>query len=236
MSRHVIRLFVQEPLSSNEGISLSPEQSHYIHNVMRKKVGDTVLVFNGTDGEFLATITSLDKKHTSLSLNRQTRTQEQEKGITLFFAPVKNVSPAYIVQKATELGISRIVPIITERTIIRTVKHDKLVANAVEAAEQCERLTVPNILAITKLEQLFTVPIKQLYFACEKERDGTLLSQLRPASISEEVGLIIGPEGGFTEQETKWLQAQPQVVSCSLGPRILKADTAAITATSLMML
>jgi 16S rRNA (uracil1498-N3)-methyltransferase len=236
MSKHVIRLFVPDSLSSTKKISLSAEQSHYIHNVMRKKLGDTILVFNGSDGEFSAVLEHIDKKHAVLALETQTRTQEQEKGITLFFAPVKNASPAYIVQKATELGVGRIIPIITERTIVRSVKHDKLIANAIEAAEQCERLTVPTILPSIKLEQVFTTQIKKLYFACENEREGALLSQIKSTSISEEIGLIIGPEGGFTEQETKWLRSQPQVETCSLGPRILKADTAAIAAISLLML
>ena len=227
-----IRLFCTHPLSDNAPIPLDLKQNHYLQHVMRKKMGDAIIVFNGQDGEWLATLDHLAKKSGSATAIRQLRPQQNEPDVWLVFAPVKNVALHFLAQKSTELGASALVPVITDHTIVSRVNTDKLHANAIEAAEQCERLTVPTIHASQRLDQfLSSLPPERTLIFCDESGQGkpiieALSSQPEHASYA----ILIGPEGGFSSRELEMLHSHPHIVPVGLGPRILRADTAALSA------
>lgn len=231
-----IRLYTTEALTMNAPLTLPPAQSHYLCNVMRKKQGSLIALFNGKDGEWEAQIDTADKKHCELTLTKQLRDQHREKPLALAYAPVKNVAQHFIIQKATEMGIINLYPVFTEHTIINKINHDKLAANAIEAAEQCERLTVPTIHLAQKLAAFLTsLPENHILLFCDESGNGTpapdiTLPQNRPLTV------LIGPEGGFSQQEQHILAQHNQTVAISMGPRILRADTAAIAALTIAQL
>ncbi len=226
-----IRLFVDAPLHPEAEVAATPGQAHYLGAVMRRGVGDAVVLFNGVDGEWQARIAAIRRDRASFVAERRTRAQAGEPDIALAFALLKRDATDLVVQKATELGASAILPVLTERTNAGRVNADRLRAIAVEAAEQCERLTVPRIAEPVRLpEMLAAWPAgTPLFAAVERLRAGGRLEfDGRPA------GLLIGPEGGFTPLELDVLRASPFVVMASLGPRVLRAETAAIVGLALM--
>ncbi len=233
-----IRLFVEDKLCSGSTVLLDRDQSHYLSNVMRKKQGDEVLLFNGKDGEWRATISAVEKRAVSLKVIGLVRAQEPEPDLWLAFAPIKKARLDFMAQKATELGVSSLTPVMTRRTIVDRVKTDRMRANAVEAAEQCERLTIPLINEATKLgEFLSSLPADRKLMFCDEDKTGEEAYQaLCAAGAKASPGpwaILIGPEGGFDDDERRKIRAHPACIPVSLGPRVLRADTAAMAAISL---
>lgn len=233
-----IRLFVDDPLSEAAALPLGRDQSHYLANVMRLKAGDSVLLFNGRDGEWRAEVTEVAKRAVTLTARSRTREQRPEPDLWLAFAPIKKARLDFIAQKATELGVRHMLPVMTRRTIVDRVKTDRMHANAVEAAEQCERLNVPSVGEPMKLEALMdSWPAGRRLMFCDEDKTGTpahtALQAVAEKAAPGPWGVLIGPEGGFDDKERALIRAHPATVTVALGPRVLRADTAAITALSL---
>ncbi len=227
-----IRLFTQSDLQQNAYVALSREQAHYLANVMRRKEGDVVRLFNGRQGEWSGKIVTLSKKHAEVLLIQHTKEQYSEPNIRLCFAPVKNAPQHFLVQKATELGVSILQPIITHHTIVSRVNSEKLRANVLEAAEQCERLSIPQVLEPITFESFIAGrDTESALIFCDETGGGesaiTTLSSLPNCTFPT---ILIGPEGGFAEKELAQLRAAKSSVAIGLGPRILRADTAALAA------
>jgi 16S rRNA (uracil1498-N3)-methyltransferase len=228
------RLFVEAPLGPEVEAALDEGQSHYLANVLRLAPGAEALLFNGKDGEWTARIAALSRKGGAAVCVRQVRPQDRVPPLTLFFAPIKGDRLEAIVEKATELGAAEIVPVITERTIVRKVNLARLRARAVEAAEQTGRLSVPPVRDPVPLGELLA-PVSDdlvVLFADEAGEAPALPTVLSPPP--PRVALLTGPEGGFTPAERARLRACPHVRPVNLGPRILRADTAAFAGLSLI--
>lgn len=242
-----IRLFTPADLRPDQSVALDPGQAHYIANVMRRQVGETIELFNGRDGEWAATLEQLDKKRALATPRHQTRPQTQAgkhaADIILCFAPVKRAPLDQIAQKATELGVCALQPVFTERTIVTRVKEERLLANVIEAAEQTERLDVPTLLPPLKLAGLIAhwkeqQPDRRLIFCDEALADGSAAPPMQTAlEIYKEKALpwaiLIGPEGGFSDAERELLRSQDFITPVRLGANILRADTAAFAALAL---
>ena len=239
-----IRLYIgaeQEKLSQRETgfaassqVELSPDQHHYLRNVMRCAEGDKLLVFNGRDGEWQAEIAEMSKKQTCITLLHPTRAQTDLPDIWLLFAPIKKGRLDYMAQKATEMGARVIWPVRTAFTQGGTLKESRLRANAIEAAEQCGLLAVPAIKECVDLQNIISnweqiAPSRQLIFCDEKAAPENGLAALDKLK-GQPVAVLIGPEGGFNDAERAALMAMPAAHIISLGPRILRADTAAVAA------
>jgi 16S rRNA (uracil1498-N3)-methyltransferase len=226
------RLFVGGPLGPGISVELDAAQANYLGNVMRLKPGDEALLFDGASGEWLAKVADAGKKRMTLGIERRTGEQEAVPDCWLAFAPVKRSQTDWLVEKATELGIARLLPVTTKRTIVERVKLERLAAIAVEAAEQCNRTTVPEIAEPQSLENFLKAryAARTLYFADEAGGE--------PAAKAFKPGpavLLTGPEGGFTDKERETIRAAPNAVAISLGPRILRAETAALAAITTYM-
>lgn len=233
-----IRLFVEGALNKGGVVTLDKDQSHYLVSVMRVKLGAEITLFNGVDGEWLASINEAHKKAVSLTLESQSRTQEKEPDLWLAFAPIKKGRLDFMVQKATEMGASHLIPMMTQYTNVDRLKIERLRANALEAAEQCDRLQVPTVSDLTKLEQVLKDwPADRMIMFCDEDLSGrSALEALATADDKENPkpwGILIGPEGGFSDAERAMIKSHKNCVVVSLGPRILRADTAAIAALSL---
>jgi 16S rRNA (uracil1498-N3)-methyltransferase len=224
------RLYVPATLSQGASCDLPREQAHYLGTVLRKSVNDAVRVFNAKDGEWRAEITAINKRAVTLSLVEQLRQPEPSPDITLLFAPIRKHRMAFVIEKATELGVTTLQPVITARTQTSRFNVEKAQAQAVEAAEQCERLDVPEVRAAMPLLDLLSgwdeTPI---LFA--DESGGAAIGQV--AGVPP-ITLLVGPEGGFTDAERENLHAINCVTPVSLGPRILRADTAALVMLAVM--
>ncbi|HSU05705.1 MAG TPA: 16S rRNA (uracil(1498)-N(3))-methyltransferase [Acetobacteraceae bacterium] len=220
----LLRLFVSADLGAGIEVVPTPGQAHYLGTVMRRGTGDAVALFNGADGEWLARIATLRKDRATLIVERMLRPQSAEPNIWLAFALLKRDATDLVVQKATELGVSELRPLLTMRTLASRVNLDRLRAIATEAAEQSERLIVPGIAAPQPLTALLAdwPAARRLIAAVER--------QAAPAVPFADgaTGLLVGPEGGFTETELENLLTRPFVSAASLGPRILRAETACI--------
>ena len=225
-----IRLHLSLPLHAGAELPVSPGQAHYLANVMRCAVGETLRLFNGTDGEWEARITALKRDRVLLQAERQTRAQAPEPDLWLLFAPLKRDATDLVVEKATELGASAILPVMTERTNTSRVNPVRLSAIATEAAEQCERLTVPRIDPPRSLHDVLAdwPDDRQLVVAMERASAPLVQPAHGPAA------LLVGPEGGFTDAELDALHRHRLVVGASLGPRILRAETAVIVGLALL--
>jgi 16S rRNA (uracil1498-N3)-methyltransferase len=228
------RLYVPDDLRLGGSLSLAEGQAHYLRNVLRLGPGAALALFNGRDGEWLGRIDGIAKAKCSIVLDAQTRPQREEPDLWLVFAPVKRARIDYLVEKATELGVAALCPVRTERTVVERVNLERLRANAVEAAEQTERLTVPVIHPPDRLSALISrwPPERRLVVCDERGRAPPIADVVaglrdRPASGA---AVLIGPEGGFTETELDGLANLPFVNPVSLGPRVLRADTAALAA------
>lgn len=226
------RLYVRDDLDAGAAIHLDPAQANYLGNVMRKGVGDELLIFDGRSGEWLARIAETGKKHMSLNVEQLTRAAEALPDLILAFAPVKRAQTDWLVEKATELGVAALQPVMTQRTIAERVKLDRLRAIAIEAAEQCGRTTLPDIAEPMSLGQLLGArDLKRtLYFA--DEQGGAPAAE---AMKSGAAMILIGPEGGFTDDERGEVRGATGSVAISLGPRILRAETAALAAVTAYM-
>lgn len=217
-----IRLFVDFPLSEGAEIAATPAQAHYLGNVMRRAAGEPLRLFNGRDGEWHGEIISIRRDRAIFRLIAKLRPQAPEKDLWLLFAPVKRDATDLIVQKATELGVSAVLPVLTERTQSDRVNLDRLRAIAMAAAEQCERLTLPAIHAPERLTDcLSRWQGRKLFVAMER-------SAAPLPSFEINAALLVGPEGGFSAAELAWLGHLPFVIPASLGPLVLRAETAAI--------
>lgn len=230
----MIRLFVQDDLSAAADLALSADHAHYLVSVMRQGLGAPIALFNGRDGEWRAVIAEASKRSCRVTVETKTREQTSTQDVELLVAVVKRARLETIVEKAAELGAARVRPVLTARTNADRVRTDRLAAIMVEAAEQCERLEVPAIEEPEKLDRLLDRwdPSRRLIFCDEggEAQDAlTALSDLTPGPAA----ILIGPEGGFSPQERERLRAMPGVTPVTLGPRILRADTAAISALTL---
>jgi 16S rRNA (uracil1498-N3)-methyltransferase len=226
------RLYVTGDLGAGIAVALDEGPSHYLLHVLRAKSGNRVLLFNGRDGEWLAEIGQASKRGVVATCLNRTRAQSAEPDIWLAFAPIKKTPADYLVQKATELGASCLLPVFTRRTIVARVNLERMAANAAEAAEQSERLTVPEIRKAMDLDKLlaFWPRERRLYF-CDEGGDAKPLAEAARGA-SGPAAILTGPEGGFDPAERDLLRAQKFVVPVTLGPRILRADTAALAALS----
>jgi 16S rRNA (uracil1498-N3)-methyltransferase len=230
MSISSIRLYVPSPLDPGAEIALGEGQSHYLANVMRATAGEELRVFDGVSGEWRASVTKVSRKQVVLTALAQTRPQAPEPDAWLCFALLKRAKTDMVVEKATELGVSVIQPIITARTNADHVNLERLRAIAVEAAEQCERLAVPEIRPPLQLARLIQDWPERALFIADERRTGSLLGHGEGP-----VALMTGPEGGFTEQELEAIGRIPQMTRVSLGARILRAETAAIAGLALLL-
>ena len=222
------RLYIDAALTQGAAIELPADQARYLGTVLRKTAGDELRVFNGQDGEWRAQISAITKRAASLTVTEQLRPPAPCPDITLCFAPVRKHRTAFIAEKATELGVRILQPVITARTQFPKLNLDKMRAQVIEAAEQTERLDIPAIRAPLKLAQLIESwdAARALIFA--DEAGGAQPAGKALAAIKGRAAILIGPEGGFTPQERELLLAQDFVTPVSLGPRILRADTAAL--------
>lgn len=229
----MIRLFVPQPLSPDAGIAPTQEQSRYLVSVMRLSVGDEILVFNGTDGEWRASLVDAGKRGCLLKAQAQTRPQAVAPDLDLVVAMVKRGRVETIVEKAAELGARRVRLTITRRTNVDYMKLARLDAIAMEAAEQTGRLDVPQIVDPEKLDKILDGwdESRRLVF-CDEGGDARPAIEAL-AGTGAPAAILIGPEGGFAPEERERLRSLPFVVPVSLGPRILRADTAAISAMTL---
>lgn len=227
--RSLPRLYVDQPLSEDAAILLQDKPAHYLANVLRLGEGAEVLLFDGRSGEWQAAIEAAHKKKLVLRVQRQTRPPEELPPLTLAFAPVKRAPLEWLVEKATELGVARLQPMITQRTVVERLNPERLFAIAIEAAEQCGRTRLPELLEPLKLDALLAAPPGAILFADETGGQPlTQAAQPGPATI------LTGPEGGFTPEERDRILAAG-AIGVGLGPRILRAETAALAAVALYM-
>jgi 16S rRNA (uracil1498-N3)-methyltransferase len=229
------RLFVDADLAEAATVACSSAQANYLKNVLRLKPGDGILVFNGRNGEWRAELADAGKRGASILVRAAVRPQEGGPDIDYLFAPLKRARLDYLVQKATEMGVARLRPVLTHRTTPERVNVERMRANAIEAAEQCGILRIPQVGEPEKLDGVLAGwdAARPLIFCDEGSEERcpfTALARLQPGPLA----LLIGPEGGFDEAERAKLLAQPFVTAISLGPRILRADTAAVAALALV--
>jgi 16S rRNA (uracil1498-N3)-methyltransferase len=229
------RLFVEADLAAGAGLAADANQANYLRNVLRLKPDDPILVFNGRDGEWRARIADARRKGVALRIEERVREQTTAPDLHYLFAPLKHARLDYMVQKATEMGVGRLCPVLTEFTQVARVNLERMRANAIEAAEQCGILTIPDIDAPRKLPDVLSDwdTARTLVF-CDEEAASENSAGAFARVEGKRVAVLIGPEGGFSERERADLLARPFVAALSLGPRILRADTAAVAALALV--
>jgi len=229
VDKTAIRLFVTSPLAAGAAVELGQEQAHYLKNVMRLGEGDAVALFNGSDGEFRARIAGFGKRAAHLLLEEQRRAQQAEPDLWLVFAPIKRARIDYLIEKATELGASALVPVITRHGQVERLNLERLRAHAIEAAEQSERLTVPRIDEPRALGDVLAAwDASRRVMLCDESGTAPPAATVLAGQSAASWAVLIGPEGGFAETELDALRKLPFVLPVSLGPRILRADTAAL--------
>jgi 16S rRNA (uracil1498-N3)-methyltransferase len=229
------RLFLESDLKAGAIIPCSRDQANYLRNVLRLSAGDEVLVFNGQDGEWRARIAEADKRSCTLQPVEQIRPQQTGPDLDYLFAPLKRARLDYMVQKATEMGVARLRPVLTRHTIAERVNLDRMRANVIEAAEQCGVLRLPEVREPDRLERIVANwdESRPLIFCDEGAgvKDPVATLSVVPRGP---VAALVGPEGGFSAEERALLLAKPYAVRLSLGPRVLRADTAAVAALALV--
>jgi 16S rRNA (uracil1498-N3)-methyltransferase len=230
------RLYVDAQLAEAAEVKLEPKQANYLVNVLRLGSQARVLLFNGRDGEFESALTPASRKGASLIVKGRIRPQETPPDVDYLFAPLKHARLDYMAQKAVEMGARRLIPLITRRTQAARVNLERLRANAIEACEQCGVIWTPEVAAPETLEKtLRGWPAERLLVFCDEEAEqASPLDALGEASAEGGVGLLVGPEGGFDDEERAIILALPRVLRLSLGPRILRADTAVVAALALI--
>ena len=230
------RLFVDAPLSAGQTVALERNQSNYLGNVLRLSAGENILVFNGRDGEWQAQIAGR-KRPDALVIATRTRPQDRLPDIAYVFAPLKHARLDYMVQKAVEMGAARLQPVLTRHTQVSRVNSERMRANVIEAAEQCGILSLAEVAEPVPLDRyLGQRPPTRLLVFCDEAADvGNPLQVLQQGlSAADGIDILIGPEGGFAEDERVALLRQPKTLRLSLGPRILRADTAGVAALALV--
>jgi len=233
MKKAKIRLYVNEPLGKGQSLSLSKDQAHYITGVMRQKAGAMIALFNGRDGEWQAEMVEAGKRKAILVCQNQSKPQQTPPDVWLYFAPIKKTRTDFIVEKAAELGAARICPVHTEFTNSERIRRDRLQAHAVEAAEQCGETFVPPVDDIQKLAAVLDHwPRDRKLLFCDETLVDDMTMGLQGRK-GQKWAILIGPEGGFSEVEITRLRGMEQTQSISLGPRVLRADTAAVAALTL---
>ena len=225
-----VRLHIAGPLAAGQPVELTRAQAHYLAGVMRLSPGDTLTVFDGASGAWRARIAAASKRGGSVVPEAHVAEQRDPPDLWLAFAPIKKARTDFIVEKACELGAARILPVSTRHTNSERIRRDRLQAHAVEAAEQCGGTFVPEVAEIVPLRTLLDGwPEDRALVFCDEALVGEASAVLPPAPAA----ILIGPEGGFAPEERDRLRAMPQAVPVSLGPRILRADTAAVAALTL---
>lgn len=249
----LIRLYTDMPLCAGVTVLLDPGHGHYLRQVMRRGEGDEIELFNGRDGAFSAKISVLTKKLAQAEVGKQLRPPDTGCEIVLFCAPIKRSPLEFMAQKATELGVGSIVPVRTERTVVKGINRDRLMAIMIEASEQCERVSIPTLSEEVTLTQMLASLDFPVLFADEAGNDPEkrwggpdgrampLLGALEGANLGAQgkgahvkIGILVGPEGGFKNEERETLRNHPLATPVSLGQRILRAETAAIVALSVL--
>lgn len=230
-----IRLFVDAPLNIGATVFLNENQIHYLRNVLRAKTGAELFVFNGRDGEFSAVLSALDKKSAQIQICRRLRGQPEKRDVRLYFSPLKRDCTELVVEKATELGATQIVPVITQYTAMPRVNADRLRAVALEACEQCRRLDVPEILAPVSLTELLAAQDETKPALIHLDETGRGKRAADLFAGLESAAFLTGPEGGFSDAERAMIAKTPNTAGLDLGERILRAETASIAALALFM-
>ena len=231
-----VRLYVERALSEGKGVETSPEQAHYLLRVMRAKVGDRVRLFNGKDGEWSSRISVTGKRGCELICEKPIAKQEDVPDLWLVFSPIKRIPADYVTQKATELGVRVLQPVVTHRTIARRVNVDRMRANAIEAAEQSGRLSIPEVRAPVELSGLLSSwPKGRRLVFCDESGEAPPIGETFAGQKKNSRGwaILTGPEGGFDDEERAAIRACPFALAVTLGPRIMRADTAALAALSI---
>ncbi len=227
-----VRLYVEQPLGVGQSVTLERDQAHYLFGVMRLAIGAQVLLFNGRDGEWRAEVVQAGKRGGELSCVEQSKPLQMPPDLWLLFAPIKKARTDFIVEKAAEMGAARIIPVQTEFTNSERIRQDRLQAHAVEAAEQCGGTYVPEVTALQKLDRLLADwPDDRNLMFCDEAEVGA--AKCLGDATGEKWAILTGPEGGFSPAERTRLHAHPNAHVVSLGPRILRADTAAVAAMTL---
>lgn len=231
---HMIRLYVKNALYKGHLASINEQQTHYLAHVMRVRDGDEILLFNGSDGEWLAKINYSKKQLPALTCLQQTREQSTSPELRLFFAPIKRGHGDAVIEKATELGATRLSPVLTQHTIVSRVPLERYEAIAIEAAEQCERLTVPLIDPPQKLTDAINgIPKDQTLILCAEQGKAESFAEVVMKLKQPLAGIMVGPEGGFSKEEFALFNSCSFVWPAHLGNQILRADTAALAALAL---
>jgi len=226
------RLFVDEELAQDRTITLEGPPAHYLGAVLRLSAGAQVKLFDDRTGEWLAQVAEAKKRRVTVHICEMLRPREVVPDVWLLFAPIKRGRIDWLIEKATELGVARLLPVTTQRTVVDRLKPERLRAHAIEAAEQCERTALPELLPAEKLETVLRSWPSDRTLLVADEGGGIPIAQ---AASPGPAAILIGPEGGFTDEERRAIAAVPQAKAVSLGPRILRADTAAIAALSIWM-
>ncbi|MBC8158241.1 MAG: 16S rRNA (uracil(1498)-N(3))-methyltransferase [Alphaproteobacteria bacterium] len=231
------RLFLDAPLAADTTFYLGRDQSHHLAQVMRVRPGEVIALFNGSDGEWRGIVSNVHRKTVTLMCENKLREQSGEPDVWLAFAPLKKTRIDFVVEKATELGVARLLPVITQYTAATRVNAERLSARVIEAAEQCERLTIPPLMPPVGLDELLdTWPADRPLFVLDETGSGRpiadAVSELcpSPGEISPPCGFLIGPEGGFSPSELDAVRNCAFVITVGVGPRILRAETAALAA------
>jgi 16S rRNA (uracil1498-N3)-methyltransferase len=229
------RLFVAAPLAAGAAVPLDRAQAHYLTTVLRRKTGDGVLVFNGRDGEWGAAL-AVQKRAATLVVGAKTRQQTKPADLHYLFAPLKSARLDYMVQKAVEMGAARLMPVLTRHGQVARVNLERMRANAIEAAEQCGILSIPEIAEPADLTRLLADrdPARTIVFCDEAAEIANPLAALSALPPRSPLSVLVGPEGGFAENERAMLLKLPNVIRIALGPRILRADTAAVAALAIV--
>ena len=238
------RVYTQDPLNGDQPTALTPDQAHYLSRVMRLAICDQLRCFNGTDGEWLCAIEQISKRGCLIRAEEKLREPQILPDIDYLFAPLKTARLDYLAQKATEMGAARLRPVLTDYTQTRRLKHQRLVANTIEAAEQCNIVAIPEVCELQKLDRVLDAWTKgkwvedkkvprQLIF-CDEAATSASPLEVVSQMAGQPVAVLIGPEGGFSDRERARLLGLNFVTAISLGPRIMRADTAAVAALTIL--
>lgn len=227
-----VRLYINTPLDKGNLISLQENQIHHLRNVLRLEPGDPVQLFNSASGEWLGELETLTKSHGVVLLQQQLKPRTIEPNIELLFAPLKQEAMHYLVEKTTELGVGRLAPITTEFTQVHKINQEKIARYCIDAAQQCERLSIPEIAPLQSLQKALQGwnPEKLLIICLERQDSIPITQLLQQLDPRQEMAFLIGPEGGFGPKDISLLTPHPFVRFCQMGPRILRAETAAVAA------